>query len=71
LKDGKCSRVEDDAHIERLLTDGEERKDYWIFAKDPSVQALTDLLNRALDKPAEQERAVKLSGTLKIRWQDE
>jgi hypothetical protein len=34
-KDGKYVRVEDDAHIERLLTEGEERKDYWIFAKDP------------------------------------
>jgi hypothetical protein len=34
------------------------------------VQAFTDLLTRALDKPAEQEQAVALSGTLTIRWQD-
>lgn len=41
-----------------------------VWEKDPSVQAFTDLLNRALDKPAEQEQAVALSGTLTIRWQD-
>jgi hypothetical protein len=23
----------------------------WIYTKDPSVQAFTDLMNRALDKP--------------------
>jgi hypothetical protein len=54
-----------------LLTEGEERKDYRIFAKDPSVQAFTDLLNRALGKPAEQEQAVQLSGRLEIAWRDE
>jgi len=27
-KDGKYSRVEDEAHLERFLTEGEERKDY-------------------------------------------
>jgi hypothetical protein len=33
-----------------------------IWEKDPSVQAFTDLMNRALDKPKEQELEVKLSG---------
>jgi len=28
----------------------------WIYTKDPSVQACTDLMNRALDKPAEQKK---------------
>jgi hypothetical protein len=37
--------------------DGEETIEVW--EKDPSVQAFTDLLNRALDKPAEQ---VKVTG---------
>lgn len=40
-----------------------------VWEKDPSVQAFTDLLNRALDKPAEQEQAVAVQGTLVIRWQ--
>jgi len=39
-----------------------------VWEKDPSVQAFTDLMNRALDKPAEQEQAVAVTGTLKISW---
>lgn len=39
------------------LAEHEEIIEVW--EKDPSVQAFTDLLNRALDKPAEQ---VKLTG---------
>jgi len=31
-----------------------EGSTYWIFSKDPNVQAFTDLLNRAIDKPSEQ-----------------
>lgn len=33
-----------------------------VWEKDPSVQAFTDLLNRALDKPKEQELEVKVTG---------
>jgi len=33
-----------------------------VWEKDPSVQAFTDLLNRALDKPKEQEQTIKLVG---------
>ena len=29
-----------------------------VWEKDPSVQAFTDLLNRALDKPREQEQGI-------------
>jgi hypothetical protein len=39
-----------------------------VWAKDPSVQAFTDLMNRAIDKPAEQEQAVAVSGELVISW---
>jgi hypothetical protein len=49
-KSGKFSRIEDQEHIDRLLTEGEEGKDYWIFAKDPSVQAFSVLLDRTLDQ---------------------
>jgi hypothetical protein len=61
-KGGKFTRVEDQAVIDDLLTEGDEREHYWIFAKDPSVQAFTDLMNRALDKPKEQGLEVKLAG---------
>lgn len=33
-----------------------------VWEKDPSVQAFTDLMNRALDKPKEQEQELKLTG---------
>lgn len=33
-----------------------------VWEKDPSVQAFGDLLNRALDKPKEQEQTIKLTG---------
>jgi len=39
-----------------------------VWEKDPQVQAFSDLMNRALDKPAEQEQAVTVDGNLVIRW---
>ena len=43
---------------------------YWIFSKDPNVQAFTDLLNRALDKPAAHVQVAGADGgPLVIRWQ--
>ena len=47
------------------LAEGEESVEVW--EKDPSVQAFTDLLNRALDKPAEQIQEVAHTGQLVIR----
>lgn len=44
--------------------DGEELVEVW--EKDPSVQAFTDLFNRALDKPKEQEQDFNVKGALKI-----
>jgi len=45
---------------------GKERIDYyWIWTKDPSVQAFTDLMNRALGKPSEQ---VQITG--RDKWRD-
>ena len=41
---------ETDQIDEALKTDNA----FWIYTKDPSVRAFTDLLHRALDKPAEQ-----------------
>lgn len=39
-----------------------------VWEKDPSVQAFSDLLNRALDKPKEQEQAIDLKAELAISW---
>jgi hypothetical protein len=40
-----------------------------VWEKEPSVQAFTDLLNRALDKPKEQEQEHSVSGTFVIKWE--
>lgn len=50
-KSGKFIRVTE-AMARAKSGDHEEIIEVW--EKDPSVQAFTDLLNRALDKPAEQ-----------------
>lgn len=41
------------------LQPGEERIEVW--EKDPSTQAFTDLMNRALDKPKEQEQDLNVN----------
>lgn len=61
-KNGKFTKVENQAAVDRLLTTGDEDKDYWIFTKDPSTQSFTELLNRALDKSKEQDIDVRVSG---------
>lgn len=58
-KAGKFTKIENEKEVDRLLAEGVEDRDYWIFTKDPSAQSYTDLMNRALDKPAEQ---VKVTG---------
>jgi hypothetical protein len=55
-KTGKFIRVTE-AMAKAKLGDSEEIIEVW--EKDPSVPAFTDLMNRALDKPAEH---VELSG---------
>lgn len=66
-KAGKFNKIENQAEVDRILNEGREDTDYWIFTKDPSVQAFTDLLNRAIDKPAEQVQQVEHSGGLTIK----
>jgi hypothetical protein len=41
-----------------------------VWEKDPSVQAFTDLMNRALDKPKEQEQEIEHKGGITIKWQE-
>jgi rhamnose utilization protein RhaD (predicted bifunctional aldolase and dehydrogenase) len=68
-KNGKYTKIENQARVDELLATGEAEKDYWIFTKDPSVQAFTDLLNRALDKPAESMN-VEHTGGVEITWKE-
>ncbi len=69
---GKFERVvstgdpaKDEAIIDAAIAMG--RQQCWIYLKDPSVQAFTDLMNRALDKPADHlELSGKDGGPLEI-----
>jgi rhamnose utilization protein RhaD (predicted bifunctional aldolase and dehydrogenase) len=54
-KTGKISRVVNQTQVDALLREGRRDRDYWIFTKDPSTQAFTDLLNRAIDKPLDRK----------------
>ena len=64
---GKFERVTE-AELQKILAGGdEERVVLEVWEKDPSVQAFTDLMNRALDKPKEQEQELKHSGTFLMR----
>lgn len=68
-KSGKFVRVtEAMAKARQGLTDTQEIIEVW--EKDPSVQAFTDLLNRAIDKPSEQVQAVEHKGNIIIQWQE-
>ena len=77
---GKLKRVGSDsndaeltnAQIDVALKTGDA---FWIYTKDPSVAAFTDLMNRALDKPAPHVNvAGPMSGPLsldgRIRWRN-
>jgi hypothetical protein len=67
-KSGKfIRRIEDQTRAVEL---DPEHEIIEVWAKDPSVQAFTDLMNRAIDKPADTVQAeVEHSGALVIKWQ--
>lgn len=61
-KTGKFVEI-DQAEAKRMIRG--EQSDYQlldIWEKQPNVQAYTDLANRAMDKPKEQEQEVKITG---------
>jgi len=59
-KTGKFERITGDAkQIDKAL---KSNNACWIYTKDPDVQAFTDLMNRALDRPAEHVQVVGSGG---------
>lgn len=70
-KTGKFTRLTQ-AQTEKILAgESDEFAFIEVWEKDPSVQAFTDLMNRALDKPKEQEQDVNANVALKIMWGSE
>lgn len=70
-KTGKFERLTDPAQIEAALNapNAEEGSTYWIYTKDPSIQAFADLMNRAIDKPIE-PMEVTVPEPIVLKWQE-
>lgn len=62
--DGSFTRATDEAQIDAACASGAHA--FQIFTQAPNTQAYTDLMNRALDKPKEQEIEVKHDGRLEV-----
>jgi hypothetical protein len=68
---GQFKQITDPDEIEAALNveNASEGSTYWIFTQNPNVQAFTDLLNRALDKPAEHVQIAGADdGPIQIQW---
>jgi hypothetical protein len=67
-KTGKFERITGDAkQVDEAL---KSKNVFWIYTKDPNVHAFTDLMNRAIDKPAEHIQLARADGgPITIRWQ--
>src|SRR5689334_6963147 len=65
-KTGKFERVSKERMEQLLDSHDDELERIEVWDKDPSVQAFTDLMNRALDKPKEQE--MEISGKVEVTW---
>ena len=64
-KSGKFLRVTEAMAKAKQGTENEEET-IEVWEKDPSVQAFTDLMNRALDKPKEQEQDLNIHGQIDV-----
>jgi hypothetical protein len=65
-KTGKFERITGDAkQIDKAL---KSKNAFWIYTKDPNVQAFTDLMNRCIDRPSEHVE-IAGAGSITIRWQ--
>lgn len=65
---GKFERLSEDQTKKILAGEESDHVVIEVWEKDPSVQAFTDLMNRALDKPKEQEQEVQANVSLVIKW---
>ena len=68
-KTGKFVRLTEEMFLKALEAGDDDSNEFAaieVWQKDPSVQAFTDLMNRALDKPKEQEQELRLTGTLEL-----
>jgi len=69
LRDKKTGKFERVTEAVARLKEGSTEERIEVWEKDPSIQAFTDLMNRAVDKPMEQplEVDLKVKGDLLSR----
>lgn len=67
-KSGKFIRV---TEAMAKAKQGSDEETIEVWEKDPSVHAFADLMNRALDKPKEQEQEHVHSGEVVYKWVEE
>ena len=66
---GQWERVVEPERIAEVMNGPRDR--WYVHTKDPSVQAFTDLLNRALDRPAEQHQITGAEGgPIIVKWKE-
>jgi hypothetical protein len=70
VKTGKFKKLTEELALRISEGDETEYEALEVWTKDPSVQAFTDLLNRALDKPKDQPLDVNLNHGLDQRLLD-
>lgn len=62
-KSGRFKLIESPEELAAAQTVGEVIR---VYTRQPNAQAQTDLLNRLLDKPAEQEQLVRVTGEVEL-----
>lgn len=67
-KTGKFAKLTEDLTTAIASGENTEYESIEVWAKDPSVQAFSDLLNRAIDKPSEQAQQHEHKGHLTFSW---
>jgi hypothetical protein len=68
-KSGRFERVTDPDRIVAAMND-ESAESWEVWEKDPNIQAFTDLMNRAIDKPREQQQNTNVHSTMTISWEN-
>ncbi len=69
---GQWRRLTDPDEIQAALNhpNAAHGSTYFIHTKDPDVPAITDILNRCMDKPKEQEQTVDVNAKLEMSWKE-
>ena len=65
-KDGKFKRIGPDA-LDRANEEGDTVE---MWEKDPSIEALKELLNRALDQSPKPKESIEVDAKLEVSWKD-